>query len=57
MQSLVRMRVKGGMHHGTTDACTTLFSAFILYCGTLTWVKGLGLIGLDAIIAASLWWG
>lgn len=36
---------------------TTLLSTVIIYDGESTWLEGLALMGLYAIIAVSFWWG
>jgi Ca2+:H+ antiporter len=36
---------------------TSLLSTIIIYDGKSTWLEGLALIGLYAIIAVSFWWG
>ncbi len=41
----------------TAMALTTLLAAFVVIDGESTWLEGLALIGLYAIIAASVWWG
>ena len=41
----------------TALALTTLLAAFVVIDGESTWLEGLALIGLYAIIAASVWWG
>jgi Ca2+:H+ antiporter len=38
-------------------ALTALVGTVIVYDGESTWIEGLALIGLYAIIAASFWWG
>jgi Ca2+:H+ antiporter len=38
-------------------ALTALLGTVIVYDGESTWIEGLALIGLYAIIAASFWWG
>lgn len=38
-------------------AMTALLSAFIIYDGESTWIEGAALVGLYAIMAASVWWG
>jgi Ca2+:H+ antiporter len=38
-------------------ALTAILGALITYDGESTWVEGLALIGLYAIIAAAFWWG
>lgn len=38
-------------------ALTAILSTIIIYDGESTWLEGLALIGLYAIIATSFWWG
>ena len=38
-------------------ALTAILSALIVYDGESTWVEGLALVGLYAIVAAAFWWG
>jgi Ca2+:H+ antiporter len=38
-------------------ALTAILGAIITYDGESTWVEGLALIGLYAIVAAAFWWG
>jgi Ca2+:H+ antiporter len=38
-------------------ALTAILDTVIVYDGESTWVEGLALIGLYAILAASFWWG
>lgn len=38
-------------------ALTAILGAIITYDGESTWIEGLALIGLYAIIAAAFWWG
>jgi Ca2+:H+ antiporter len=38
-------------------ALTTLLAAFVVIDGESTWLEGVALVGLYAIIAASVWWG
>jgi Ca2+:H+ antiporter len=41
----------------TALGLTTLLAAFAVIDGESTWLEGMALIGLYAIIAASVWWG
>ena len=36
---------------------TALLSTIIIYDGKSTWLEGLALVGLYAIIAVAFWWG
>jgi len=36
---------------------TAILTTVIVYDGESTWVEGLALVGLYAIIAATFWWG
>ena len=38
-------------------ALTAIITAVIIYDGESTWVEGLALVGLYALIAAAFWWG
>jgi Ca2+:H+ antiporter len=38
-------------------ALATLLAAFVVIDGESTWLEGLALVGLYAIVAASVWWG
>ena len=38
-------------------ALATLLAALVVIDGESTWLEGLALVGLYAIIAASVWWG
>jgi Ca2+:H+ antiporter len=41
----------------TALALTTMLAAFAVIDGESTWLEGMALIGLYAVIAASVWWG
>ena len=38
-------------------ALAAILSTVMIYDGQLTWLEGMALIGLYAIIAVSFWWG
>ena len=38
-------------------ALTAVLAALVVMDGESTWLEGLALIGLYAILAASVWWG